>query len=507
MDPSLEGKFLAMLGLKITDRWVDRPFNVQYDYRAPEMFLSAKPYEWLRPPYAVAQAISDEDRVYLRAHGGTSGQDDSDLIVTNPRGGYASEGYIFRTDMSDGDEVSQWLINPFEFFRFAYGTDDLPKPDTTTVAGRRMYYSSIDGDGWNNITQIEKYRGKGILSSQIIMDKAIKPYPDMPVLMAIIGADTIQSGQRPKRAALTLARNFPGLPQVEAGTHTYSHPFYWQFFEDGNWKREIPYLPLYKNAWKPSPEDLVKASKERPPLPNGYIVPRAFAHEPFDIHREIEGSIKEVQELLPPGKKVEVLAWPGNCLPWEDVIRMTREAHVQNINGGDSRFDADYPGYASEQPIGRQVGKERQIYNPTSSEDIYTNQWSENFNAFQYLKITLKNTETPIRLKPINIYYHIYSGEREASLKALLSNIEYARQQDIAPVTVGHFTHIAEGFYSATIAQLAPDVWRIDNRQALPTIRLIYHTLQSVDFLRSQGCNRSALFPGKFVRLHGCCSQ
>jgi len=486
-DPVLQAKFLALLGIKITDQWIDRPFDVEYLYKSPQLFLTQKPYEWLRPPYAVAHSFDETNSVHLKAANKNKSTQDSDLIVTGPHGGYAADGYIFRTDTANGEEVAQWLVNPFEFFRLAFDTDDLPKPDTTTVAGRRMYYSSIDGDGWNSVTQIEEYRGKGVLCSQVIMDKAIKPFPDMPVLMAVIAAD-IDPDWAAVKDSRAIAQEFLALPQVEAGTHTYSHPFDWQFFEKGDWRQEIPFLPLYKTrTWTPAPADMEKAPKSRARLSQGFMVPRAYAREPFNIHKEIEGSVSEISALLPPGKKVEVLAWPGSCTPWEDVVRMVREAHLRNINGGDSRFDAEYPSYASEEPIGRRVGKERQIYNPTSNEDIYTNQWSENFNAFEYLKATLKNSETPIRLKPISIYYHIYSGEKEASLKALIDNISYARSQEIAPVTVGHYSDIADGFYTVAIDKIGPDKWQIDNRGALQTIRFDHATLKSVDFEHSSG--------------------
>src|SRR6185437_3403154 len=100
---------------------------------------------------------------------------------------------------------------------------------------------------------------------------------------------------------------------------------------------------------------------------------------------------------------------------------------------------------------------------------------------------TLKNSETPIRLEPIAIYYHIYSGEKDASLKAVISNIEYARKQDIAPIVVSRYTRIAEGFYNTVLTPLAPDTWRVDKRGALETIRFDHHSLQSVDFTRSRG--------------------
>src|SRR4029078_10666018 len=141
-NPAIADKFLARLGLKITERWSDRPFNVEYIYETPEMFLSTKPYERLRPPYPAVHAISEENQVHLRARGTGRIDSDSDLIITGPHGGYIAEGYIFRTNMSNGDEVAQRLINPFEFFRLAFDTDGMPKPDTTTIAGRRIYYSN-----------------------------------------------------------------------------------------------------------------------------------------------------------------------------------------------------------------------------------------------------------------------------------------------------------------------------------------------------------------------------
>ena len=133
-------------------------------------------------------------------------------------------------------------------------------------------------------------------------------------------------------------------------------------------------------------------------------------------------------------------------MPWEDPLRLTREAHVQNINGGDTRFDPEYPAYASVAPIGRPVGKERQIYNSSSNENTYTDLWMSNFHAFMYLKKTVDNTESPIRLSAMSIYYHIYSGEKQAALNTLLGNLNYARTLDIAPITTAHYTHIAEGF-------------------------------------------------------------
>src|SRR5205823_2937249 len=141
----------------------------------PRMFLTPDPFGWTRSSYRMMQAVSGQADVHLAAFG-NAGKEDSDLIVTSPRGGYIAAGYMVRTVERGGDEINQWQIDPFEFFRLAFGTDDLPKPDTTTIAGRRIYYSHIDGDGWNNFTQLEEYRRQPVLSARVVMDKAIKPY-------------------------------------------------------------------------------------------------------------------------------------------------------------------------------------------------------------------------------------------------------------------------------------------------------------------------------------------
>lgn len=504
-------RFLQRIGLRMARRWQEVTLDVEYRVHTPEMFLSPDPYRWERPSFEVMSATPDA-AVHLSAHGGTPAAEGA-LIVTGPRGSYAAENILHRAHERAGEEISQWRIDPFLFFRLAFATDDVPAPDTTTLAGRRIYYSHIDGDGWNNVTQVGEYRARPTLSAQVILEKAVHAYPDLPVTLTLIAAD-IDSEWVARSHSRDIAQAFLAEPQVEAGSHTYSHPFYWQFFMDGDWRKELPYLKHYPDrSWG---VDAQATNEGAGPshthaslssilmrdahaseggegaagvdaLPGGYTVPRAYARKHFDIHREIRGSLDAIAPLLPEGKKMELLTWSGNCSPWEEAVRLTREAGVQNINGGDSRFDGEYPSLASLAPVGRQVGAERQIYASMSNENTYTNLWSENFHGFRHLVETLHRTETPIRLKPLNVYYHIYSGEKQASLNALLANLEYARAQPVAPVTASHYSRVAQGFFTARLTALGNDSWRIDDRGALETLRFDRHALSSVDFARSRG--------------------
>ena len=120
---------------------------------------------------------------------------------------------------------------------------------------------------------------------------------------------------------------------------------------------------------------------------------------------------------------------------------------------------------------GGRVGQERQIYSAASNENTYTDLWTDRFFGYRALVETFERTESPRRLVPINLYYHIYTGEKEPSLKALLDNIEYVRARDVAPIFTSHYAAIAEGFYDTRVEKLGLNVWRIGSRGALQTLR------------------------------------
>ena len=254
----------------------------------------------------------------------------------------------------------QWHINPFEFFRLVFATDDLPKPDTTTLCGRRMFYSHVDGDGWRNRTEIPRYRREGLLAADAIYREIVLGYPDLPVTIAPIAAD-LDPAWYGTPQSLELARSMFRAVNVEAGSHTYTHPLEWDFFEHYDVAKEREYR---------------RAGKR-------YDQPRSYMKGGFRIEQEIQGSIRFLETLTPREKKVRVVQWSGNTQPFSAVLKATRAAGVRNLNGGDTRLDPEYPSYVWVSPVGREVDGQIQIYSSNSNENTYTGQWKDRFFGFQ----------------------------------------------------------------------------------------------------------------------------
>ncbi|MFQ5450078.1 MAG: hypothetical protein ACE5E9_05580 [Nitrospinaceae bacterium] len=491
-------RYLRMLGLYTDGNWKQFTYDVRLSHKDPRMVEFEHPYSGILAPFQKISRIDKKVSCYLEARWGKKSQSKSDLVVIGPHGALAQSGYF----LFESGDSQQWYINPFEFFRLAFETEGLPKPDPATLSGRRIYYSHIDGDGWRNRSEIEKYKRGKSLSSEVILKEAIRPYPDLPVTVAPIAAD-LDPDWYGTPETLALARQFFALPQVEAGSHTYSHPFFWKYFENYNPKKEwlqfvkreegqhLAVAKRYASFLKPgkgkkpkSPPSL-KSKFDR--LPENFEQPRAYADFPFNLDKEISGSVEFINKLLPPGKKVRVLQWSGDTTPFQAAIEKTRKIKIKNINGGDPRLDPEFPSYTWVSPVGAQLPHQLQIYASASNENTYTELWEDRYFGFKHLIKTLVNTESPRRIKPINIYYHMYSGEKMASLNALLGNLNYARSRELAPVTTSHYASIAEGFFSTRFIQEGPRRWRIENRGSLQTLRFDRADSLAVDFEKSRG--------------------
>jgi polysaccharide biosynthesis protein PelA len=475
------GHILNRLGLSYSDQYVNVTHRAKITTLDPEMAGFERPVDKAIPEFRVVQTNGASAKIHLAATvKEAEGDLSSVLIATSPGGGYAADAFTIYYDTAI--DKARWVLNPFAFFRRAFGEDRFPIPDVTTLAGRRMYFSHIDGDGWNNISEIEGYRETQTTAAEVIAKEVIEANPDMPVSVGLIGGDAVPALGGLESARVMATRIF-AQPQVEVASHTYTHPFSWGFFENYSRVAEqrmidgagYPVLSvmdrmrqmLYRVAGK-----IDEADAQLRYVAGGSELPRGYMKEPFDLALEVNRALAISESLAPPGKKAGIYLWSGDAEALEGAIKLTREAGVRNMNGGDSRFDAEFPSVYYVPPISRVVGQQRQIYAANSNENTYTNNWHGPFYGQLLLTETVKNTELPRRLKPINLYYHMYSGEKPGSLLAIKSFVAQERAAKVIPVKASEYAAIADDFFVTEIQQVDATSWAIAHRGAMQTLRI-----------------------------------
>lgn len=378
-----------------------------------------------------------------------------DPVFTCSWGGMALDPYLlFRR----ADFREFWHVDPLAFLQLALGDYGAPAPDTTTRDGLRMFLNHIDGDGFSNFSQVEA----GKRSAEIIRDRILKKYP-LPVTASVIEGEVraMIKTQKPEEAAglEAIARDIFALPQVEIGSHTFSHPFFWiegdrteAFYDEQNLDLREP-------------------------------------HAKLDLNREIEGSVNYINErLAPPGKPVKVILWSGNCRPPPAALAMARRLGIENLNGGDTIITERNKTLNSVAPRTMPWDDELQIFAPNQNENVYTNNWrGPLFGTFTHVLDTFAMTETPRRLKPINLYYHFYSGDYPASIQALETIYDWLMAQPLHAVAVSHYARIARDARNTTVYSAGAGRWAVVNRGESRTVRLPAQLASLLDLTRSPG--------------------
>ena len=431
-----------MLGAEYLGSYSDNPLFFQWGTKDPSMVEFERKLQFNEGlKYSLYKVNSPASRVYLKIKRTDMDKSDSDLVFTTPHGGFVHDSYVDFKNKELGKV--QWRIDPFRFFDEAFGTQGLPRPDTTTLNGRRIFYTHIDGDGIVNMSHIDWKSYSG----EIILNEIFKKYPDIPITASII-AGYLDMPEYESERVLHLYRDIFSLPNVEVGSHGYAHPLIWS---KGTLALKLP----------------------------GYK---------FSAEKEITGSINMIQNLLRKEKvpkKVGIFLWTGDCVLNALDVSLAYKSGVLNINGGDTRFDKQNDSYAFVGPLGIIRGNGLQVYASMSNENVYTNLWEGPYYGFVDVIQTFKNTETPIRIKPIDIYYHYYGGERQASLQALKEVYQYALSQKIFPLFASDFSRIVDDFFKVEMESI-PGGFRIHNGGTLKTIRFDNES-RNVDLEKSKG--------------------
>lgn len=394
--------------------------------------------------YEAAPLPSREEFVPLRLLQGESlltlrrGKDDGeDAVAFTPWGGYALSPYVVA--QVPQAKTFRWLFDPIRLVHEALALPAMPAPDTTTENGRRLLLIHIDGDGFPSRAELPGAPFAG----EVVLKQILEPYK-VPTTVSVIEGEVAATGQYPKLAPQLerIARRIFALPHVEVASHSFSHPFVWK----------------EENQDPAHPEAISLA------IPG-------YHYSAHTLDREIKGSLDYIDRTLaPPGKRTEVFLWSGDTNPSDAAVAKAYEATVYNLNGGDTLITKTNPSLTAVAPLGLQKGAFFQVFAPNQNENEYTNLWRGPFYGYERVIETFEMTEHPRRLKPINIYYHFYSGTKKASLRALQKVYDWALAQPVSPVSVSDYAKKVLDFQRLVIAR-DEQGWRIRGATHLRELR------------------------------------
>lgn len=217
-------------------------------------------------------------------------------------GGYVLRPYAALHDFRELDK-DRWVVQPLAFLQQALRLKPTPIPDTTSENGRRLMTVHVDGDGFASRAE---FPGGGYAGDVLL--KGIFDRYRVPVTMSVIEGEVSADGMYPQLSATLepIARAIFAKPYVEIASHTYSHPFFWG-----------------RTVTARAKDD--EATPYHLPIP-GYKL---------SLEREINGTINYINSrLAPSGKQVRIVLWPGGTQIPPQVLKMTEDANVLNLNGG-----------------------------------------------------------------------------------------------------------------------------------------------------------------------------
>lgn len=352
-------------------------------------------------------------------------------------------------EIAEQPTLGAWYLDPYKFLSESLDLDDIPAPDITTLNGSRIFYAHIDGDALESVSLIDGAHFAGFFIHEEILQK----YLDIPTSVSVITKFIERIGNKYHHPAVELARDIFALPNVDVAVHAATHPF--------DWVGGDPYIVN----------------------PDSY--PYEIGYRPHDLLEEIWGAkLFADHNLTPPDKKATTLFWSGATNPDERALEIVWRTGMHNLNGGDPRFDDEYPSLAGLTPYSLPYPPYRQYLTSAQNDYIYTLFLTGDWGGQKKLLDHFDRTDKPYRVYPMNLYYHFYSGIKNESMDALRYIYDYIRSIDAASIFATQYLEIVEDYYHTHIGFDGQAYW-VENNGHLRTIR--FNKVVNLNMQASEG--------------------
>ncbi len=235
--------------------------------------------------------------------------------------------YGYELYQSIYNSFTEWRIDPYYLINWLID-ERFPVPDTTTLFGKRIMYSHIDGDPFISISEVDRKS----LCGEIIKNEIID-YFKVPVSASLVMSE-IDTKYRGNKRIFKIAKDFYNSPFIEPASHTYFHPLSW--------------------SKKPSKYDIeIYFIKKKKQYIGGSIVAYKYPdYFELDYRTELIDSLKFLNEKILKDTKSNLLFWSGSSRPPKETLKLLNGEQILNINGGDSRFDKRFNSLSHLYPLG-----------------------------------------------------------------------------------------------------------------------------------------------------------
>lgn len=244
---------------------------------------------------------------------------------------------------------------------------------------------TIDGDGFTY-----RHRESGRPVGQVILDRVLTRYPFTFTASFIAGEIGAAGGRFDRK----LASEILSLDNVEAASHSWSHPHDW-------------------------------------------------TAATVDLDREVDASVVEIERSLLRGeKRVRSFLWSGRCNPTAEAVSRVHELGLANFNG--RPFSRPW----------RRVGRHRQytararndwdcmgleailMADPARpSVESFLAAHEGDLSGFRSVTDDFEKRGE----RPLHIYFHWYSGARDDTLAGLLHVLDWCAARPCLPMSVSEY--------------------------------------------------------------------
>ncbi len=457
-------KLFALFGVQMTYNETNNPFLIEIAYKDSSMVEFERPLDMEVSRYIQYTQIDPSINPYLILRRTDIPDSASAMIFTCKAGAMVMSPYVYY--LHPETYKTHWRINPFRLFKEALFLETAPVPDTTTYYGKRLVFSHIDGDGFISLSLAEQNK----LCGQVVIDEILSKYP-FPISVSIVVGEILTAPEKlwikdVQTEIIDPIRKMYLLPNIEPASHGYTHPLHWE-----NQLTAI-LIPGYSEIVSAENMDAMEGTAYESLSMDMAVIDRTPEEM---VKQEIISSLDYINtNLIPEGiAPAHTMFWTGNCVPQQQALKLCEENDILCINGGDPLFDEEYDSYTYLCPIKRFSENGWQFYTAACNENIYTNLWEGPYYGFKQVIETFKHTESPVRIKPANIYYHFYSGERYASIGALRTVYDYVIEKHYHPVFASTYLRMARDWFETDINILEPNHgYKISNNGYCRTVRI-----------------------------------